>query len=176
MKKYLSLIALTLIICLISACADDSKNVINEEWKAQNEAAIDSIAKTPGYEKIEAGSRNGNVYYKVLQSGDANGKKILFTDEVTVKYCGAFINGTVFDSTEGTLMNGTTGNAKTKFRVNGVIEGWAVALQHMRVGDKWHIWIPWNLAYGAGGNKSIPGFSALQFVVEVVAVKSDGIK
>ena len=175
MKKYLSLATLFVVVCLISACADDSENVINEEWKAENEAAIDSIATVPGYEKIESGAKNGFVYYDVLTAGDKNENLILSTDSVIVKYCGGFINNVVFDSTEGTLLDGTVGNAKTGFYVNKVIEGWSVALQRMRVGDKWHIWIPWHLAYGASGSNSIPGFSTLQFVVEVVDVVSEGV-
>ena len=175
MKKYWSLITIALFAFTIVSCGDDNEVVIDEVWLAANELAIDSVAKLPEYTKLEAGAKNGFVYYKVLRAGAEDAQRVIYTDEVTVKYCGAFYQGTVFDSTEGTTMDGTFGNAKTTFGVSQVIEGWGVALQQMRVGDRWNVWIPWELAYGAGGNTSIPGFSSLNFVIEVVSIKSEGI-
>ena len=175
MKKYWSLITIALFAFTIVSCSDDNEVVVDEVWLAANEHAIDSVAKLPEYTKLEAGAKNGFVYYKVLRAGAADAQRAIYTDKVTVKYCGAFYQGTVFDSTEGTTMDGTFGNGKTTFGVSQVIEGWGVALQHMRVGDRWNVWIPWELAYGAGGNSSIPGFSSLNFVIEVVSIQSEGI-
>ncbi len=36
--------------------------------------------------------------------------------------------------------------------VGQVIPGWRQALQEMKVGDKWMLYIPSNLAYGAQGS------------------------
>ena len=182
MKKYWSLITIALFAFTIVSCGDDNEVVVDEVWLAANELAIDSVAKLPEYTKLEAGSKKGFIYYKVLRAGDSNGKKVLSTDYVTMKFCGAFYNGYVFDRTEGTDMDGTFGAATSpKFphpktlNASEVVEGWSVALQQMRVGDQWEVWIPWELGYGAGGFSEIPGFSSLNFVMEVVSIHSEGI-
>jgi peptidylprolyl isomerase/FKBP-type peptidyl-prolyl cis-trans isomerase FklB len=54
--------------------------------------------------------------------------------------------------------------------VNGVVDGFSTALQHMQVGDKWEIWIPWKLGYGESGNNSIQGYTTLVFEIELVAI------
>jgi peptidylprolyl isomerase/FKBP-type peptidyl-prolyl cis-trans isomerase FklB len=184
MKKYWSLITIALFAFTIVSCGDDDEIVVDEAWVAANEHAIDSVAKLPEYTKLEAGSKNGFIYYKVLRAGDPKGKKVLYTDNVIMKYCGALYDGRVFDRTEGTNMDGTFGPGlspvnPTKpnkiFNVSELIEGWQVALQEMRIGDRWEVWIPWELGYGARGSSTIPGFSSLNFVMEVVTVKSEGI-
>jgi hypothetical protein len=70
------------------------------------------------------------------------------TDKVKVHYTGTFITGEVFD---------TSANNKqpAEFPVNGVITGWSEALQKMRVGDKWKITIPSELAYGEEGSPPV---------------------
>ena len=51
-----------------------------------------------------------------------------------------------------------------------VISGWTVALQHMVEGDKYEVWIPQQLAYGASDNGDIPAYSTLIFEIELVSV------
>ena len=59
-------------------------------------------------------------------------------------------------------------NSQTKY--GSVISGWTVALQHMVEGDKYEIWIPQQLAYGASDNGDIPAYSTLIFEIELVSV------
>ena len=73
-------------------------------------------------------------------------------------------NKYIFDSTEN------RNNIPSTFTVSGLIDGYRTALQHMQVGDKWEIWIPWNLGYGASGSSNIPGYTALVFEVELVSI------
>ena len=56
------------------------------------------------------------------------------------------------------------------FRLNQVIEGWQLALQEMRVGDRWIIYIPYNLGYGNRASGPIPAFSTLIFEVELLGI------
>ena len=70
------------------------------------------------------------------------GKTVKAGDTVTVNYEGKLIDGTVFDSSI------RSGKPAT-FQVNGVIKGWIEALQLMKVGSKWRLYIPSELAYGA---------------------------
>ncbi|MEC7626791.1 MAG: FKBP-type peptidyl-prolyl cis-trans isomerase, partial [Verrucomicrobiota bacterium] len=57
-----------------------------------------------------------------------------------------------------------------KFRLNGVIKGWTEALQLMKPGDKWKLFIPSELAYGESGSNSIGPNEALIFEVELLSI------
>ncbi len=102
------------------------------------------------------------LQYKVLTQG--SGKQPTASDRVTVHYTGTLIDGTVFDSSV------KRGQPAT-FSVGGVIRGWTEALQLMKEGDKWMLYIPYELAYGERGSGSqIPPFSTLLFEVELIKV------
>jgi FKBP-type peptidyl-prolyl cis-trans isomerase len=102
------------------------------------------------------------LQYKVLSGG--SGKSPSATDKVTVHYTGKLIDGTVFDSSV------ERGEPAT-FGVNQVIPGWTEALQLMKEGDKYTLYIPYNLAYGErGAPPQIPPFSTLVFDVELIKV------
>jgi FKBP-type peptidyl-prolyl cis-trans isomerase FklB len=102
------------------------------------------------------------LQYEVLKSGE--GASPGLTDKVTVHYHGTLISGEIFDSS-------IQRNEPATFPVNGVIPGWTEALQMMKVGDKWKITIPSNLAYGerGAGNKIGPN-ETLLFEVELLKI------
>src|SRR6202035_2976121 len=81
------------------------------------------------------------LQYKILKEG--TGPKPTASDTVSCNYRGTFINGTEFDSSY-------KGGQPVSFPVSGVIKGWTEALQLMPVGSKWQLFIPSDLAYGAG--------------------------
>lgn len=85
------------------------------------------------------------------------------SDTVTTHYKGTLIDGTEFDSSY------KRGEPAT-FPVNGVIKGWTEALQLMKEGAKWQLFIPAELAYGEQGRPSIPPNSVLIFDIELVKV------
>jgi FKBP-type peptidyl-prolyl cis-trans isomerase FklB len=104
--------------------------------------------------------------YKMLKDG--NGAQPKSTDTVTVNYRGTLIDGTEFDSSY------KRGEPAT-FPVGGVIKGWTEALQLMKVGSKYQLFIPPNLAYGPQSpSPSIPPNSLLIFEVELMKVESPG--
>lgn len=86
------------------------------------------------------------------------------TDVVKVHYTGMLLDGKVFDS--------TAGKEPAEIPVNRVIPGWSEALQIMKVGDKWRLYIPSSLAYGAQGPPGgpIPPFATLIFDVELLEI------
>ncbi len=103
------------------------------------------------------------LQYKVITEGE--GKSPGPTDTVTVQYAGRLIDGTEFDSSH------KRGQAAT-FAVNAVIKGWTEALQLMKEGGKWEIFIPSELAYGEKGGGPIGPNAALIFDVELVSVQA----
>lgn len=102
------------------------------------------------------------LQYEVLKSG--NGRQPKATDQVRCHYEGRLVDGTLFDSS---IERGEP----AVFGVNQVIQGWVEALQLMREGDKWKLFIPYQLGYGAqGAGGAIPPYSTLVFEVELLQV------
>lgn len=105
------------------------------------------------------------LQYKVLESGPADGVSPKPTDKVLAHYEGKLIDGTIFDSSI------SRGEPAT-FPLNGVIKGWQEILQLMKPGDKWQVYIPENLGYGArGAGAQIPPYSTLIFDIELIEVQ-----
>ena len=133
------------------AAADAQKQApINKTFLADNSVK-------PGVKTTASG-----LQYKVVSEG--TGKQPKATDTVTVNYRGTLIDGTEFDSSY------KRGQPAT-FPVNGVIAGWTEALQLMKEGSKWMLYVPWQLAYGErGSGKLIGPNETLIFEVELIAV------
>ena len=125
-----------------------------ESAKADGEAYLAENAKKEGVKVTESG-----LQYKVIKEGD--GASPTAADQVSVHYRGTFIDGTVFDE--------TTPDDPAKFGVGGVIPGWTEALQLMKVGSKYELAIPSDLAYGQG-RPGIPPNSVLLFEVELLGI------
>jgi FKBP-type peptidyl-prolyl cis-trans isomerase len=121
----------------------------NQEFLVQN-------AKAQGVQTTPSG-----LQYKVVKSGA--GPSPTGEDSVKVHYKGQLIDGTVFDQSYG-------GEPPT-MPVKRVIPGWAEALLMMKVGDKWQLFIPPSLAYGAEGRDVIPPNSTLIFDVELLGIE-----
>lgn len=129
--------------------------------KKNSEAAAKFMAenaKKPGVTALPSG-----LQYQVIASGKGASPKA--SDRVKVHYTGTLLDGTVFDSSV------KRGEPAT-FQVDQVIPGWTQALQKMKVGDKWKLFIPPELGYGkrgAPGGKIEPSM-ALVFEVELLDV------
>ncbi len=124
---------------------------MGEEFLAEN-AKKDDVVTLPS-----------GLQYKIIEEG--NGKTPGPDDTVTVNYRGTLIDGTEFDSS---YQRGEPAS----FPVKGVIPGWTEALQLMREGAKWQLFIPADLAYGErGAGRVIGPNSALVFDVELLEVK-----
>lgn len=131
---------------------------IGEKNLAAGKAFLEENAKKPGVITTESG-----LQYKVITSGD--GKQPKETDTVTTHYVGTLIDGREFDSS-------LKRDKPASFPVKGVIKGWTEALQLMHVGDKWQLFIPPELAYGASKRSElIEANSTLIFEIELLDVK-----
>lgn len=124
---------------------------------AEGEAFLSENARKEGVQVLSSG-----LQYRVVQAGTGAAPKA--TDTVTVNYRGTLINGTEFDSS-------FKRNKPASFQVDRVIRGWTEALQLMKEGAKWELFIPAKLAYGErGAGTGIPPNSTLIFEVELISV------
>jgi FKBP-type peptidyl-prolyl cis-trans isomerase FklB len=125
---------------------------------AEGKAFLEENQKKEGVTALPSG-----LQYKVLKDG--SGKLPKMTDTVTVHYRGTLIDGTEFDSSYSR-------NEPAAFRVGGVIRGWTEALQLMKEGSKWQLFIPPELGYGQRGSSAIGPNSTLIFEVELISVET----
>ena len=141
---------------------------VQQQQEAAQSALADNLAASEAF-LAENGQQDGVVtlpsglQYRVLASGE--GESPTTTDSVLAHYHGTLTDGTVFDSSVD------RGEPAT-FGLSQVIAGWTEALQLMKVGDKWRLFIPPSLAYGeASPTPAIPPNSALIFDVELLEIR-----
>ncbi|GMH54940.1 hypothetical protein TrRE_jg3636 [Triparma retinervis] len=104
------------------------------------------------------------LMYKVLESS-ASGKTPLVSTPCECHYAGTLITGEEFDSSYKR-------GSPTTFAPNQVIKGWTEAMQIMKEGDTWELYIPSELAYGdRGAGGMIPGGAVLVFKLNLIKVK-----
>ncbi|MGL5228422.1 MAG: FKBP-type peptidyl-prolyl cis-trans isomerase [Bacteroidales bacterium] len=147
---------------------DEAKQIMNEYFTNLQKFQLEQN-KLMGEEFLAENKKNPNVVtlpsglqYEILKEGE--GKQPSATDQVKCHYTGSLIDGTVFDSSE------QRGEPAT-FGVNQVIPGWVEALQLMKEGSRWRLFIPSELAYGErGAGQAIMPFSTLVFEVELLEV------
>ncbi len=130
---------------------------------AQSQKGVEFLvenAKREGVNRTASG-----LQYEIMTQGSGEGESPAVTDIVSVHYHGTLIDGTVFDSS-------VERNQPAEFPLNAVISGWTEALQLMKVGDKWKLYLPAEIAYGARSpSPKIPANSALVFEVELLEIK-----
>ncbi len=135
-----------------------AQKAAGDKAKTEGEAFLAANAKKDGVKTLPSG-----LQYKVITEGTGAMPKA--SDTVTVNYRGKLTDGTEFDSSYAR-------NEPATFPVHGVIPGWTEALQLMKVGSKWELYVPANLAYGErGAGGKIPANAALVFEVELLGIK-----
>lgn len=135
------------------ALASEKKN---SKIKDEGKSFLEANKKNPGVVVTASG-----LQYKVIAKGA--GKTPTVNNRVTVHYTGKLLDGTEFDSS---VKRGTP----AEFGLTQVISGWTEALQLMKEGDKWMIYIPYELAYGERGRPGIPPYAVLTFELELIKV------
>jgi len=142
----------------LRAKQEEKNKIIGEKNKKEGEAFLAENAKKPGITTTPSG-----LQYKVLSEGSGPSPKS--NEVVTVNYRGTLIDGTEFDSSYKRGQPYTTS-------VMGVVKGWTEALQMMKVGSKWQLFVPSNLAYGErAGGRDIGPNAVLIFEVELLGIK-----
>jgi FKBP-type peptidyl-prolyl cis-trans isomerase len=138
----------------------EKRKVLGEKNKKEGEAFLSTNKTKEGVKTLASG-----LQYKVITEG--TGKTPKATDSVVTNYKGTLIDGTEFDSSYQRKTPAT-------FKVNGVIKGWTEALQLMKEGSKWQLFVPSDLAYGErGAGPNIGPNAVLIFEIELVSVKEE---
>lgn len=134
------------------------RKALGEKNKAEGVAFLETNKKKRGVVTLESG-----LQYEVIKSGNGDSPKS--TDRVRTHYHGTLLDGTVFDSS-------VERDEPITFAVGGVIRGWTEALQLMKVGDKWRLYVPAELAYSnRGSGPDIGPHATLIFEVELLGIE-----
>lgn len=150
----------------IMAMQQEARKKMIDKNRQEGETFLAANKTKPGVKTHPVSLPDGStaeIQYKVITDGTGATPKS--NDMVTVHYRGTLINGKEFDSS-------AKRGEPAKFAVNRVIKGWTAALQLMKVGSKWEVYIPASLAYGDNGTPSIEPASTLIFEVELLGVEA----
>ncbi|MBC6906239.1 FKBP-type peptidyl-prolyl cis-trans isomerase [Saccharophagus sp. K07] len=138
---------------------EEERKVAAEKNLKRSQEFLTANAKKDGVKVTESG-----LQYEVLTAAPEGAASPTEDDVVKVHYHGTLVDGTVFDSS-------VERGQPVSFPVKGVINGWVEALQLMKVGDKFKLYIPPELGYGEGGTSGQIGPNdALIFEVELLEI------
>lgn len=154
MKRIVVILSVFMLLFGGTSCLKD--NSCQDKTVQSEQAAITAYAAA---NSITGTSHSSGVYYQVTTPG--SGVTPGVTSQVSVRYTGKLLNGTVFDSQTG---------APATFGLGGTIPGFQIALQLVQKGGVIKFIIPSSLAYGCSGTGGIPGNSILFFEVQLVDV------
>ena len=187
MKRVLLILSLACLTAMFVACSEDNDTVEEfPNWQETNEKYFNSLFSEAS-QRIAAGDKSWKILRKwslqdnvhantddyviahVLGQGQGESSP-LYTDSVTVIYSGRLLpstsypTGFVFDQSFVDDFRPETALARG-FRISGLTDGFATALQNMHCGDRWEIYVSAALGYGTSGNSSagIPAHSVLIF-------------
>ena len=144
---------------VIQAQIEADKQEQAKKFAGEGEAFLAENAKRDEVTVLDSG-----LQYEVITEG--SGDIPTAQSVVSTHYRGTLINGQQFDSSYDR-------GQPAEFPVGGVIAGWTEALQQMKVGSKWKLYIPYHLAYGeAGAGGDIGPYQALVFDIELLEIVS----
>lgn len=189
------------LLCLVGMMAftscsetDDETNEF-ENWQKRNDAYFSDI-----YSKAEASIKLGSTDWKVFNNyamvdeaikNESNKIVVevlnigtgagcpMYTDSVRVHYEGRIMpttehpEGVTFDCSWTADYNPNT-MVPAKFRAGSLVDGFTTALLHMHVGDRWRVYMPYNLGYGSTVQSKIPAYSTLIFDITLQAYSRPG--
>jgi FKBP-type peptidyl-prolyl cis-trans isomerase FklB len=193
LKFFLPLVAIAF---AMAACSENDDSVEEfPDWQSTNETYYDRLYATTK-QKIEDGDTSWKIIRSWTLESDAATKpadyiiahvesegtadvKPFYTDSVRVHYSGhllpstSYTNGYVFDkSYTGTFYEETA--VPSQFLVSGLVTGFTTALLNMNLGDRWTVYVPYQLGYGTEATSSIPAYSTLVFDIDLVGIYRAG--
>jgi len=154
----LALVVLAAGLSLLAACQRGPDPKVLAANAEAGKAFLEKNASEPGVRALPSG-----LQYQVVKSGPAEGVRPLPGDQIKVHYEGKLLTGEVFDSSYER-------GVPAVMPLDGLIPGWVEALQLMRPGDEWRIFVPAALGYGDEGGGPIPPGATLVFRIELIDV------
>ena len=161
---------------LFTACSEtDETQEEYPDWKNKNQTFWNRLY-TETRRHATAGYTSWKIFKTYTKQDSISGVN---TDYIIVHVkqagtgSGSPPAGLVFDTTSPSGTTPATSGV-AHLAVNGLVDGFATALQHMHIGDTWEVYMPWTLAYGETGSKSIPGFSVLKFEITLLSYARSG--
>lgn len=194
---YFLVVALFAVFGLASCSEEDDTVEEFPNWQARNDAFFNSLTDSvlnllelnparTDWKRIKSwsksdsieGSNSDYIIVKVIEEGDPASATPLYTDTVTVHYLGRLLPsvsypyGYVFDqSYYGNYYDDVSKPLQMAIGNSGgnmLVDGFATALQHMRRGDHWMVYIPYQLGYGSQSQTGVPAYSTLIFDLRLV--------
>lgn len=194
---YFLVVALFAVFGLASCSEEDDTVEEFPNWQARNDAFFNSLTDSvmnllelnparTDWKRIKSwsksdsieGSNSDYIIVNVIEEGDAASATPLYTDTVTVHYLGRLLPsvsypyGYVFDqSYYGNYYDDVSKPLQMAIGNSGgnmLVDGFATALQHMRRGDHWMVYIPYQLGYGSQSQTGVPAYSTLIFDLRLV--------
>ena len=176
MKKFPIIALIAAFILAMSSCLKNKEDKATELWRVHNEEWIDSLAQlknpdgTAVYTRVNA-KDDAAAFVLMRYLNDRNktlGNLSPYpTSTVHIKYIGRNCYNEAFDSSYSST---DPADSVVAFVPSGLVTGFSIALQDMRVGDSCRVAIPWLYAYGSSGMGDIPAYSALQFDIKLVDI------
>ncbi|MDD2612109.1 MAG: FKBP-type peptidyl-prolyl cis-trans isomerase [Bacteroidales bacterium] len=172
MKKiWIYLLAICSIAIAFSSCSENS----DDKWRDDNLAFYNRMTKLPNVHAI-GDSINGfpGVCYQIIKEG--SGKSPIIGNVVNVSYKAWLYNDTISYDAIPELKAKTAFNSSSDYEFtvgSEVIDGWSLATQYMHVGDKWRVFIRYDMGYGNYDNSNVPAYSTLIFDIELKEIVSD---
>ena len=148
--------------------AEMRSKIISRQEQLGREQAAKNLEEAKAF--LEANKQKAGVItlpsglqYKVLREGKGAGPKA--TDGVRMRYRGTLVNGKEFDN----VMDLPDSEVPV-IPVSGANQGWSEALQLMKPGAKWLLFVPPQLGYGDRQSGGIPANSVLIYELELLSV------
>lgn len=191
-KILLTAIAITAMLCMFSCSEEDGTVQEYPNWQSTNEtffnhlsdsvkALIEADPSRSDWKRIKdwtksseyIGTNADYVIVKVVSEGSSTEvSSPKYTDTVAVHYAGRLLpstsypQGLRFDASFNEPFDEAT-SVVSEMLVSATVSGFATALQHMRRGDHWIVYIPYQLGYGTTDKSSIPAYSTLMFDIRL---------
>lgn len=181
-RKFVSAIAVCTIVSMsLASCGDDDNNSINlsdyQKWREQNDQWVADLQKktnpdgTPYYATVVPVWNPGAfvlMHYFNDRSETADNLVPLYTSVVDVIYEGYNMDDEIFDSSKSINRYGRLG--VQRFSCNGTIQGWAIAMENMHVGDSCEVIVPYQVGYGTTMSGSIKPYTSMRFNLRLVDI------
>lgn len=186
-KRIIYTLLMTVVACVAMTSCSEEDGVVEEypDWQVRNETYFDNLTDSvqklissgrTDWKRIRTWSKTEGDYISnsdyiivhVLESApQSETASPLYTDSVAVHYkvwtlpSTSYPNGKVFDSSYNEPFDKDVAVAARFYVGGGLIDGFTTALQYMKRGDVWEVYMPYQLGYGETGSSSIPGYSTL---------------